>query len=195
MDEIEDLGANLVLADSAAYVGSNREEVLYNTITLVDAVKLSYDFTIYVRRGLLLPSRRTRVVFGGRSSRDVALARLERKLGFQRREMKHIDLRVALRPVLIGCLMALFTYVCIQAAALVAAGDEAYFYRSKDRYPWWAAGAARYDKVAQALIPVFRLLGPTGVAIVGCLAVLACVAVLVDQIRRRPVMITLSRSR
>jgi len=123
------------------------------------------------------------------------LARLERKLGLRRREVKVSVVRSAFRPVLIGCLIALFTYVSIQAAALVAAGDEAYFYRSNDRYPWWAAGAARYDKVVQALIPVFRLLGPTGVAIVGCLAVFACLAALVDQVRRRPVLITLSRSR
>jgi hypothetical protein len=129
-DDTEDLGGHLVLADKAAYLGPNREEVLYDTIKCVEAVKLSYDFTIYVRRCRFLPSRRSRVIFGGRSSRDVALARLERKLGFRRREVKYSVVRSAFRPALIGCLIAVFTYVSIQAAALVAAGDEAYFYRS-----------------------------------------------------------------
>jgi len=65
-DDTEDLDGHLVLADKVAYLGPRREEVLYDTITCVEAVKLSYDFTIYVRRGLFLPSRRSRVIFGGR---------------------------------------------------------------------------------------------------------------------------------
>ena len=183
--DAENFDGNLVLTDKAAYLGPNREEVLYDTITSVGAYKLSYDFTIYHRRGLFSPSRSNRVIFGGRSTRDVALARLARQLGFHTRELKSGVVRTAFRPVFIGCLGAIFTCVSIQAAALVAAGDEAYFYRSN----------APYTRTAQRLIPLFKLLGPTGVAVVGWLSLFACVLWLAERLRKRPTMITLARSR
>jgi hypothetical protein len=183
--DTERFDESLGLTDKAAYIGPNRGEILYDRITSVGAIKLSYDFTIYHRTASFLPPRSSRVIFRGRSTRDAALARLARQLGFQRREFKYGVARTALRPWFIGCLGAIFTYVSIQAAALVAVGDEVYFYRSNDPYA----------RTVQRLVPLFKMLGPTGVAIVGCLFVLACVVWSVERVRHRPIMITLSRSR
>jgi hypothetical protein len=131
-------------------------------------------------------TRKNTVTFKDSSARNIALAALARCLAprFETGEVRYGALRAGRKPLLIAVAVAAFTGVSVPAASLVADGDEGYFYRSNGPYAW----------VAQALIPVFRRLGPTGVAVVGALAVLGCLAWMVARIARPPVMITLTPS-
>jgi hypothetical protein len=79
-------------------------------------------------------------------------------------------------------LVALLTYGSMWTAVLFAAGDEANYVKG------------RHAATARGYILVCRWLGPTGVAIVGGLVVLACIVWLVKRVRQPPLMITLSPS-
>lgn len=192
--DAESFADSLVLSDLAAYVGSDRAMIPYHEIASITAIKLSYDFTIHHRGFPFLRPRRRRVVFRLRSIRDVALAHVERKLGFRRHEAKSGIVGVTLWPLCVSILGAAFTYVSVGAARLIADGDERYFYRQREP-PLLLRYGFRPDRAAQALIPAFRLLGPTGVTVVGCLFLFACVLWWRERIRQRPIMITLSRNR
>ena len=128
----------------------------------------------------------TKVSFKEASARDTALEELERRLAprFQRAEVQYSIVRAALAPFFTGVLVVLLTYGSMWTAVLFAAGDEANFVK----------GAGRYAAAAQLHILVCRLLGPTGVAIVGGLVVLGCVVWLVKRVTQPPLMITLSPS-
>jgi hypothetical protein len=125
------------------------------------------------------------LTFKDASAKNIALAALERHLAprLQRREVQYGVVRAALGPFLLGGLIAVSTFVAFHAAALIAAGDEAYFYKP--------GTSAR----GRLFIPVLKLLGPTGIAILGGLAVLACIVELVERVRRPPLMIILSLTR
>jgi hypothetical protein len=160
------------------------DEILYADISSVHADALDEDLTIYQGGRDLseLPNSSTSLTFNDASARDAALAALERHLAprLQRREVQYGVVRAALGPLLLGVLIAAFAFVAFHAAALIAEGDEAYFYKP--------GTSAR----GRAFIPLLKLLGPTGVAILGGLAVLACIVELVERVRRPPLMITLS---
>jgi hypothetical protein len=178
----------LVLTDDALYVLPQEKQVRYDAISFVRANKFSDDLDICHRRSPLpLDNDTTTVTFKDASARDSALEALARRLAprFQRREVQYGIVRAALEPFLIGGLLAIITYGSVQVAALVAAGDGANFF--KRGAPVGARGARLY-------ILVCRLLGPTGVAIVGGLAVLACIVWLVKRVNQPPLMITLSPS-
>jgi hypothetical protein len=174
-----------IVADDAVYVGPDREKVRWDSICSIDGNKFSGNLNIYQQQFLSL-TRKNTVTFKDCSARNFALAALARRLAprFSMREVQYGALRAGRKPLLIAVAVAAFTGVSVPAAWLVAHGDEGYFYRSHDPYA----------RVAQALIPVFRLLGPAGVAVVGALAVLGCLAWMVARIARPPVMITLTPS-
>jgi hypothetical protein len=180
-------GGRLVLTDDALYVLPQEKEIRYDVISYVRANKFRDDLDIYHRRSSLpLDDYTTNVSFKDASARDTALEALERRLAprFQRAEVQYGIVRAALAPFFMGVLVALLTYGSMWVAVLFAAGDEANFVK----------GAGRYATAAQLHILVCRLLGPTGVAIVGGLAVLGCVVWLVKRLRQPPLMITLSPS-
>ena len=177
----------LVLTDHALYVLPQEKEIRYDAISYVRANKFRDDLDIYHRRSSLpLDDYTTKVSFKDASGRDRALEALERRLAprFQRAEVQYGIVRAALAPFFTGVLVALLTYGSMWTAVLFAAGDEANFVK----------GAGGYAFAAQLHIVVCRLLGPTGVAIVGGLAVLGCIVWLVQRVKQPPLMITLSPS-
>jgi hypothetical protein len=180
-------GGRLVLTDEALYVLPQQKEVRYDVISYVRANKFGDDLDIYHRRSPLpLDNYTTTVSFKDPSARDKALAALERRLAprFQRAEVQYGIVHAALAPFFTGILVALLTYGSMWTAVLFTAGDEANFVK----------GAGRYTAAAQLHILVCRLLGATGVAIVGGLVVLGCVVWLVERVKQPPLMITLSPS-
>jgi len=177
----------LILTDDALYVLPQEKEIRYDVISYVRANKFRDDLDIYHRRSSLpLDDYTTKVSFKDASARDTALEALERRLAprFQRAEVQYGIVRAALAPFFTGVLVVLLTYGSMWTAVLFAAGDEANFVK----------GAGRYAAAAQLHILVCRLLGATGVAIVGGLVVLGCVVWLVKRVTQPPFMITLSPS-
>jgi hypothetical protein len=85
-----------------------------------------------------------------------------------------------------GVLIAMLTYGSMQIPVLFAAGDEAFYVKK---------GGGQWRSTALAYILVCKSLGPTGVAIVGGLAVVGCIVWLVARVKRPPLMITLSPSK
>jgi hypothetical protein len=180
-------GGRLVLTDDALYVLPQQKEVRYDVISYVRANWFGDDLDIYHRRSSLpLDDDKTNVSFKDASARDRALEALEERLAprFQRAEVQYGIVRAALAPFFMGVLIALLTYGSMWTAVLFAAGDEANFVK----------GAGGYASAAQLHIVVCRLLGPTGVAIVGGLVVLGCMVWLVERVKQPPLMITLSPS-
>ena len=177
----------LVLTDDALYVLPQEKQIRYDVISYVRANKFRVDLNIYHRRSSLpLDNDTTKVSFKDASARDTALEALEQRLAprFQRREVQWGTVRAALAPFFTGVLVALLTYGSMWTAVLFAAGDEANFVK----------GAGGYATVAQLHIVVCRLLGPTGVAIVGGLVVLGCIVWLIERVKQPPLLITLSPS-
>lgn len=168
-----------MLTDDALIVGRNAEAIAYHSISSVDAMKVGSDLNIHLQTLLSMPTRTIPVMFANASDRDAALAALGRRLRFQRREVQYGVVRAALAPLVAGSLVGMFTYVSVGGAALVAAGEERYL-----RTQWEAA----------LLIPVFRLLGPRGVAVIGGLVVIACMAALFARVLQSPIVVTLNRS-
>ena len=180
-------GGRLALTDDALYVLPEHKEIRYDVISYVRANWFGDDLDIYHRRSSLpLDDYTTNVTFKDASARDTALEALEQRLAprFQRHEVQYGVVRAALAPFLMGVLVALLTYGSMWTAVLFAAGDEANFVK----------GAGRYAFAAQLHIQVCRWLGPTGVAIVGGLVVLASIVWLVKRVKQPPLMITLSPS-
>jgi hypothetical protein len=178
----------LVLSDDALYVLPQEKEIRYDAISSVRANKFSDDLTIDTHRSFSTTDRNylTNVTLTDASARDMALEALEQRLAprFRRSEVQWGTVRAALAPFFTGVLVALFTYGSMWTAVLFAAGDEANFVKR----------AGRHAAAAQLHILVCRLLGPTGVAIVGGLAVLGCIVWLVKRVKQPPLMITLSPS-
>jgi hypothetical protein len=177
----------LVLTDDALYVLPQEKEIRYDIISSVRANWFDNDLDIYHRRSSVpLDDYTTTVSFKDGSVRDTALEALEQRLAprLQRHDVQYGVVRAALGPFLMGVLVALLTYGSMWTAVLFAGGDESAYVRA----------AGRHESAARLYILVCRSLGPTGVAIVGGLVVLACIVWLVKRVKRPPLMITLSPS-
>jgi hypothetical protein len=158
------------------------EEIRHSAISSVKANKFRDDLNIYHRQGSR--TRMKNATFRDSAARDIALAALARRLAprFQKREVQYGAVRAALAPLLTAGGIAAFTYVSVQAAAGLAAGEEVDI-----------RGRARGEKRMFAW--ALEILGPTGIGIVGSLLVLGCIAWLVARLKQPPLMITLSPSR
>jgi hypothetical protein len=88
--------------------------------------------------------------------------------------------RAAGIPLIAGALLSAFTYVSAAAAVGLGNGEEADIH-----------GRNRAAKAA--FVWALDLLGPTGVWIVGGLAVVCCVLWMVSRIKRPPLMVTIAR--
>ncbi len=155
------------------------DEIRYSAITSVKANKFRDDLNIHHRQGS--QTRMKNVTFKDGAARDVALAAVARRLAprFQRREVQYGVVRAAFAPLLTAGGFAAFTYISVQAAAGIAGGETAEIH-----------GRARAQKRIFAW--ALELLGPVGVAVVGGLIVLGCVAWLIARVKRPPLMVILS---
>lgn len=181
-EKLSGIASQLREGASVKAVVPDAEEVRYTAITSVKANKFRDDLNIYHRQGSKTHTKN--VTFKDASARDVALAALAPRLGprFQRREVQYGVVRAAFAPLLTAGGLATLTYVAVQAAAGLAAGDEVEI-----------RGRARAQKRMFAW--ALELLGPTGVGILGGLVVLGCIAWLVARVKQPPLMITLAPSK
>ena len=120
------------------------------------------------------------ISFKDASARDAAFEAIRKRLGpqFTLSEVQYGMGRAAGIPFLVGSLLGAFTYVSAMAAA--GAGDEVTI-----------GGRNRAAKAAFAW--ALELLGPTGVWIVGALAVTGCLMWMVGRIKRPPLMVTIAK--
>jgi hypothetical protein len=120
--------------------------------------------------------------FKDAASRDAALRAIQKRLGpqFRWREEQYGIGRAAGIPLVAGVVMSVFTYVSAMAAAGLANGEQADIH-----------GRNRATKAA--FVWALDLIGPTGVWVVGGLAVACCVLWMMGRIKRPPLMVTIAR--
>jgi hypothetical protein len=120
--------------------------------------------------------------FKDAASRDTALRVIHKRLGpqFRWREEQYGIARAAGAPLITGALMSAFTYVSAMAATGLANGEQADVH-----------GRNRATKAM--FVWALDLVGPTGVWIVGGLAVVGCVLWMVSRVKRPPLMVTIAR--
>lgn len=120
--------------------------------------------------------------FKDAASRDAALRLIHKRLGpqFRWREEQYGLARAAGAPLITGALMSAFTYVSAMAATGLASGEEADIH-------------GRNRAAKSAFVWALDLIGPTGVWIVGGLAVVGCILWMVGRVKRPPLMVTIAR--
>jgi hypothetical protein len=120
--------------------------------------------------------------FKDASTRDAALRIMHKRLGpqFKWREVQYGMGRAAGVPFLVGATLGAFTYVSAMAATGLAAGERVDIH-GRNRAAKMVFGWA------------LDLLGPTGVSVIGALAISACLMWMVGRIKRPPLMVTIER--
>ena len=181
-EKLTDIAARIRAGTPVKTAAPEAEEIRYSDVSSVKANRFGDDLNVHYRQGS--KTRMRNVTFEGAAQRDAALQALERTLGpqFRKREVQYGVVRAAFAPLLTTGGVAAFTYVSYMAASGLAAGEVADIHgrrRAEKRMFAWALG----------------LLGPTGVAVVGGLIILGCVAWLIGRVKRPPLMVTLARSR
>jgi hypothetical protein len=156
------------------------DTILYSAISSVKANRHRDDLNIYHTRDA--KTRMKNIQFAQAATRDRVLSLLARRLGpgFQRTDVQYGLFRAAVIPLLIAAALAAFTWLAYGAAEELAGGEEAVI-----------SGRARTEKYI--FVGALNLLGPTGVAVVGGIIVIACLAWLAARVRTPPLMATLAR--
>ena len=155
------------------------QEITYSAISSVKANRHRTDLNIYYKEQSR--DRLKNVDFANAEARDRALASLARRLprSFQRSDVQYGPARAVLAPLATAGAFAAFTYLAVQAAVEVGAGDEIII-----------RGSATTQK--RLFVWALGLLGPTGIGLVGGVVVLGCLLWLIARIKKPPLMTILS---
>lgn len=177
-ESLADIRARLSQGAAVPGVVPDAKGIPYAAITAVKANKHRDDFNITYKEGARTSYKG--FSFKDGATRNAAFDALERRLAprAHRTEVQLGAARAALAPIIATCVVGLFVLGAYQAAADMAAGQEAKI-------------EGRRQGLKQLFAWALDTVGTTGVFIIGGLVLVGCIAWMVARVRKPPLMMRL----